>query len=337
MSSTPTILHQVGGHTGLLSRVEEDGSLLVKHALSKELAFYQAVASNDALEALRPTIPRFYGTLKLEGKVDTQAETLEATDIKPVEGLPHREFIVLDDLTYHFDKPNVLDVKLGTVMYDEDATPEKRARMERSARETTSEKTGIRLTGFQVHDLNTDKPVVVSKDYGKSLKPETLPQGIARFFPLAISSSPSAATESSPATGTGLPVDILLPILRNLREDIEEIHDRLAQVHLRMRSASLLVIYEADWERAREGLRILGEAEQKGEGETAEEDKGDGDDSEEEEEEDERLPLPYTVKLIDFAHTRLAPGEGPDEGVLKGLKTFMTLLDGRIQEIQKQT
>lgn len=51
-----------------------------------------------------------------------------------------------------FQKPNLLDIKLGTVLYDEDATPEKRARMEKAAAETTSSETGIRITGFQVRD-----------------------------------------------------------------------------------------------------------------------------------------------------------------------------------------
>lgn len=58
--------------------------------------------------------------------------------------------IVLENLAYPFIKPNILDIKLGTVLYDEYATPEKRQRMENTARVTTSLETGIRLTGFQV-------------------------------------------------------------------------------------------------------------------------------------------------------------------------------------------
>ena len=42
---------------------------------------------------------------------------------------------------------------------------------------------------------------------------------------------------------------------------------------------------------------------------------------------------PYMAKLIDFAHTRLAPGEGPDEGVLLGLDTILRLLNGRISQL----
>ena len=58
--------------------------------------------------------------------------------------------IVLENVTYPFLKPNILDVKLGTILYDETASPEKVERMKKTARETTSFETGVRLTGFQV-------------------------------------------------------------------------------------------------------------------------------------------------------------------------------------------
>ena len=57
---------------------------------------------------------------------------------------------MLENLAHAFARPNILDAKLGTVLSDEDAPPEKRARMEKTARETTSAQTGVRLTGFQV-------------------------------------------------------------------------------------------------------------------------------------------------------------------------------------------
>jgi 1D-myo-inositol-tetrakisphosphate 5-kinase/inositol-polyphosphate multikinase len=57
---------------------------------------------------------------------------------------------VLENLSFPFLKPNILDVKLGTVLYDEGASEEKRTRMEKAARDTTSFETGVRLTGFQV-------------------------------------------------------------------------------------------------------------------------------------------------------------------------------------------
>lgn len=57
---------------------------------------------------------------------------------------------MLENLSYTFLKPNILDIKLGTVLYGPDASPEKVERMKRVAADTTSLETGVRLTGFQV-------------------------------------------------------------------------------------------------------------------------------------------------------------------------------------------
>jgi hypothetical protein len=58
--------------------------------------------------------------------------------------------VVLENVGHGFRKPNILDIKLGTLLYDEDAPPEKKAKMEAKTRGTTSGEAGIRLTGFQV-------------------------------------------------------------------------------------------------------------------------------------------------------------------------------------------
>jgi 1D-myo-inositol-tetrakisphosphate 5-kinase/inositol-polyphosphate multikinase len=68
IGSTRTLNSQVGGHAGVLTT--EDGSLLIKAALPRELDFYQKLQYNPVLEALRPFTAKFLGTLNLEGEVD---------------------------------------------------------------------------------------------------------------------------------------------------------------------------------------------------------------------------------------------------------------------------
>ncbi len=63
--------------------------------------------------------------------------------------------IKLQNLSNDFARPNILDIKLGTQLYDEDATPEKKERMIQAAMKTTSLETGVRMTGFQVCLRNT--------------------------------------------------------------------------------------------------------------------------------------------------------------------------------------
>jgi hypothetical protein len=59
---------QVGGHAGI--ETNGDGSLLMKPALPAETAFYQNLAQNKDFERLRPFLPKFIGTLQLQGKID---------------------------------------------------------------------------------------------------------------------------------------------------------------------------------------------------------------------------------------------------------------------------
>ncbi|KAH9842452.1 SAICAR synthase-like protein [Rhodofomes roseus] len=342
MESVPpskVFANQVGGHPGVTTT--EDGSLLIKPTLPSEIAFYQALLTDPRCENLRDFVPEFYGTLKLEGRVENEAGGLDMNAIKPLEGVPEseKESIVLENLAHTFAKPNILDIKLGTVLFDEDATQEKRERMERVAAETTSKETGMRLTGFQVYDLAADKPVVTAKAYGKSVKPADLPDGFARFFPLVAPAYPTDSAQPTTSAGalhaTGLPSEILLPILNALLLDVEEILDVMKDIELRMVGGSLLIVYEADWERAREGLRLLREAEKRAEADV------DRDTSEDEEDEDtdedeieDAVGPPFVARLIDFAHTKLVPGRGPDEGVLRGLLTVADLLRGRIAQVE---
>lgn len=263
---------------------------------------------------------------------------------------------MLENLSYPFLKPNILDIKLGTILYDESAPPEKVSRMIQTAQETTSLETGVRITGFQVHDNITSEPVHVPKSYGRSTKASDLSDGISLFFPLA-SSTPTnvpTATSDTSAHNIGLPRHLLLPILQAVREDIADVRDTLSEIHLRMVGTSVLIVYEADWARAEEGVKALelemrereedenendskAKAEAEAEAEISEDD-GEGDDEDEDYDVDddddmEGPTLPYTVKLIDFAHTRIKPGHGPDEGVLLGLDTILKLLDGRIEQV----
>ena len=60
---------------------------------------------------------------------------------------------MLENLSHRFLKPNILDIKLGTRLYDDEASEEKKARMIQTAKNTTSFEAGVRLTGFQVSNM----------------------------------------------------------------------------------------------------------------------------------------------------------------------------------------
>ena len=59
---------QVGGHAGVST--SEDGSQLYKPALVHEVEFYEHLNSNSVFASLKPYIPKFYGVLKYQGKLE---------------------------------------------------------------------------------------------------------------------------------------------------------------------------------------------------------------------------------------------------------------------------
>jgi inositol-polyphosphate multikinase len=134
-----------------------------------------------------------------------------------------------------------------------------------------------------------------------------------------------------------------LPILEAIRDIVEQIRDVLADIEIRMVGSSLLIVYEGDAARAEAGVKWLEkqmeEAENDDDDDIAEVGEDQEDDSTDEEESDEegrtrRPGAPFAVKIIDFAHTRLKPGAGPDKGVLAGFDTTIRLLEGRIEEVR---
>lgn len=61
--------------------------------------------------------------------------------------------IKLENVSHGFQKPNIIDLKLGTRLFDPldpNLTPDKQARMEAESARTTSGSDGVRLTGFSV-------------------------------------------------------------------------------------------------------------------------------------------------------------------------------------------
>lgn len=176
-----------------------------------------------------------------------------------------------------------------------------------------------------MYDHSTGAPVITPKSYGKNIKPVDLPDGIRRFFPLA-------ANAEEPE-GQGLPQSLLLPVLAGILDELRAIREAFAETEVRMVGGSLLICYEAIWEKVKEGLH---RQQQKALQSRSKEETDGGDDADDEEEDsdDEEQALAYAVRLIDLAHTKVVPGEGPDQGVLKGIDSTISLLDGRLKEVE---
>ncbi|KZV94599.1 SAICAR synthase-like protein [Exidia glandulosa HHB12029] len=311
---------QVGGHPGVQN--SSDGSLIAKPCLHPELEFYQEIASNPSLAHFKRFVPKFYGTLKLHGKIETPA----GGEVDPGH-LNIVPSIVLENISHTFLKPAILDVKLGTVLAEETASDEKKARMDRTARETTSHETGVRLTGFQVYNHDKQDYDVIDKKYGKSIKPDDLPDGMAKFLPVA------TIDDDGAVHGQGLPTPLLVRVIDGLISRMRKIERAFHGLEFRMVGGSALIVYESDVDALEKSfISYLSEEEEEG---YVSDDESDEDETPEEGEEPvekpskQADPKPYVIKMIDFAHTHLTPGRGRDEGVMLGIKTTISLLEGR--------
>jgi 1D-myo-inositol-tetrakisphosphate 5-kinase/inositol-polyphosphate multikinase len=177
-----------------------------------------------------------------------------------------------------------------------------------------------------------------TKAEGKSLQVAELPDVFAQFFPVSAeppSPSQSLSTQTeTPSKDHGLPRSTLLPILRGIHAEITKIRDVYGSIEMRMVGGSFLIVYEADWVGAAEGVERL-KNEQARESDDEEEVDEDEDEEVDDDDDDEKDTIPFVVKLIDFAHTHITRGDGPDEGVLQGMNTVLELIEGRIDYLEK--
>ncbi len=93
---------QVVGHAGIMT--SEDGSLLIKPSLTAEVSFYETIGTVSDFAPLRPFISKFYGTLRLQGEVDSSVENGEIR-ITSTDGLVEdvRSLCCLIDIRAEFD------------------------------------------------------------------------------------------------------------------------------------------------------------------------------------------------------------------------------------------
>jgi len=171
----------------------------------------------------------------------------------------------------------------------------------------------------QVYEPLSGKFTIIPKTYGRAIKATELPEGIAKFFPLT-------SVKDKP---------VLLAVLDGIIAQVEEIAAVFRKLEIRMVGGSLLMVWEGDEIALKHSL----EERQKDHRHAAfarERERSDGgseDDTSEHDEGKNRTSPAYTVKIIDFVHTRMTPGSIGGEGVQLGLETVLKLLKGRKAEL----
>ncbi|XP_040218011.1 inositol polyphosphate multikinase [Rana temporaria] len=165
--------HQVAGHmygkdkVGILQH--PDGTVLKQLQPPprgpRELDFYNMVFSSDCTDSklrdLRTFLPKYFGTWSPPGSAD---------DL----------YLKLEDVTRKFNKPCIMDVKIGQKSYDPYASAEKI--QQQVSKYPLMEEIGFLVLGMRVYHVDSDSYETENQHYGRSLSKETVKEGISKFF-----------------------------------------------------------------------------------------------------------------------------------------------------------
>jgi inositol-polyphosphate multikinase len=155
---------------------------------------------------------------------------------------------------------------------------------------------------------------VYNKIYGRKLSVQNVMQGFADYV----------LPPKFGAKRTRADFERALECLKQFIIDVQNIQEILKRKESRIYSASLLLVYEGDVETFDAAKKILENTPPKN-NDVENRDDDDNDEEDDEGEEDEPPKL-ATVKLIDFAHAKWTPGQGPDENVLQGVRSTVKIL-----------
>ncbi|CAL9731349.1 inositol polyphosphate multikinase [Monosporozyma unispora] len=344
MNGYKILKNKAAGHDGTLT--DNEGLLVFKPLNEQEKQFYQQIQTrnqdydNDDEEEdipLQTWMPTFLGVLN-EGKQnapinrehmtiipDDSDAHLEILQNAPNTTLDKKDYLVLENLLAGFSEPNIMDIKLGKKLFDENATEEKVERMKKVSETTTSGSLGFRICGMQLqknsnhqfdpshveHRVDNDNNAeytFVNKLFGRTRNTDNINEAIELFFNNQNLSSKRQKMLKS------------MFLMR-----LQLFYNTLLNEEVRMISSSLLFIFEGDekrWDLKNDNDDVLNNIfiEDASEEEGGE---GEGEDNEALKQKNSRKYPLSSMTLIDFAHSKVTPGQGYDENVIEGIESLI--------------
>lgn len=170
-----------GNGNGEAENKNDFGALIRKKTGQTEYSFYQNVFGGDmrdeewgkeegaALERLRMFIPRFYPSLsewqnKEDGASYVVMENILYPFIRAASRSESKSMAGHDGNGDRNERICILDLKLGSQLYEPSATAEKKEKMIKKSLASTSSSLGLRICGMRIRGLQYDR------DYCLALK-----------------------------------------------------------------------------------------------------------------------------------------------------------------------
>lgn len=133
--------------------------------------------------------------------------------------------MLLENITFKFKKPCVLDLKIGFRAHGDKTNPEKIKRKINRCETTTTSVCGVRLCGLQTYHVITNSSVFIDKYQGRSYNLEQLKEKISEYF----------------FDGENYRFQFIKPFINRLKNLI----DILYQIEsLRLYATSVLLVYD---------------------------------------------------------------------------------------------
>jgi hypothetical protein len=289
---------QVAGHGGILQL--PNGSL-IKGSTDVELNFYKAV--KDCNLPLKKFMPDCYN-------FDPEFKQIEEQYLAGKDGC----FINMQNLLSNYHNPNVIDIKLGTKLYDDNADEMKKQKMIAMANNTTSAATGIQISALQIFDKPEQRIKKIGKTYGKMLTVDNLPHALLRFFynitePVYKNSIYSNEEELDKTFLNREPSNYTVGFFKAILAQIYELRDAVYNSHTRIVGSSLCIIYET--------IEVAREVERRCQNPN-------------------EYVYPFSVRLIDFAHsTFVDPSLGEDQSFMTGLNNIIVIIENYLKTFNK--
>ena len=166
------------------------------------------------------------------------------SDEKTPYGVSVHSHLLLQDLTCHFSKPCVIDIKIGPQSYEPDAPKEKRAREVRKYPKQTE--FGFRIVGMRIYDPSHEDTCengfrFFSKEFGRSLSSrDALKSAFRTYFNTGINISQAKDMVGTPSSNMTRSLSNILAQIRSIQSWFDD------NIYFCFYASSLLIVYEGD-------------------------------------------------------------------------------------------